>query len=485
MTLQLDSVYAYIDQHIDEHVQNIQRFVRQPSIFAENRGLREAAELVCRYLSDLGCAQVELLETTGGAPLVYGEYDAGAEKTLLLRLMYDTQPAGDESAWSSPPFEARLVNIEPFGRCVVGRGTANSKGPFMAFLNAARSLKEITGTLPVNLLFAVQGDEETPGGAQTYEEFIRRHGERLGLARADALYVPYPPLQDEHGNVTMYLGYRGSINVEIECSGEHWGRGPSGPVHSMAADILDSPVWRMIHALATLTSEDGKTILVDGWYDNVVEPEKEDLELIERSSERPDLPPPSERDFFSSLSSGVKAFTDEATGQDLLLRYCYSTPLIISALSTTPAIHPPAGVLPYKITARVMARLTPRQEPEELVSNLRKHFDSHGYEDIQIRLLGQRSACKTSLNSEIVRAMVKTFRDSGHEPDILPFLPSFGPTWVFHKHLGIPFTHGGLGHFARAHAPNEYYVIDGNDRVAGLAGSEKFYASLLENYARI
>ena len=74
-------------------------------------------------------------------------------------MMYDTQPVVGEK-WISPPFEAKLVEIPPFGRCVVARGAINSKGPLRAFLNALESIQGAGEELPVNLKFTAEGEEE-------------------------------------------------------------------------------------------------------------------------------------------------------------------------------------------------------------------------------------------------------------------------------------------------------------------------------------
>jgi acetylornithine deacetylase/succinyl-diaminopimelate desuccinylase-like protein len=113
------------------------------------------------------------------------EYDAHAEKTLLVYMMYDTQPFTGEE-WTSPPLEAKLVDIEPFGKCVIARGAINTKGPLVAFLNALESILAVGDEIPVNLKFMAQGDEEL--GSVDFARFVEEHKEMLG--KADALYGP-------------------------------------------------------------------------------------------------------------------------------------------------------------------------------------------------------------------------------------------------------------------------------------------------------
>ncbi len=96
-----EKVFEYIDLHYREHLGKLQEFVRQPSISAENRGVKECAQLVKSYFEDLGCRNSKLVETSG-FPVVYGYYDAGADKTIIIYFMYDTQPV-DDPGWSVPP----------------------------------------------------------------------------------------------------------------------------------------------------------------------------------------------------------------------------------------------------------------------------------------------------------------------------------------------------------------------------------------------
>lgn len=92
--------------------------------------------------------------------MVYGFYDAGAEKTVIIYMMYDTQPV-DELGWIVPPLEGHVVEVKPFGKCLVARGAINTKGELGAFLNACESIKAVGEEIPLNLIFVAEGEEET------------------------------------------------------------------------------------------------------------------------------------------------------------------------------------------------------------------------------------------------------------------------------------------------------------------------------------
>jgi acetylornithine deacetylase/succinyl-diaminopimelate desuccinylase-like protein len=466
-----EKVSKYIDLHLDEHIRKMQDFLRQPSVSAENCGVRDCAELLKSHFVNLGCKKARLIETKS-FPVVYGEYEAHAEKTLLVYMMYDTQPFTGEK-WTSPPLEARLVEIEPFGKCVIARGAINTKGPLIAFLNALESILAVGEEVPVNLKFVAQGDEELE--STHFAEFVKKHKEML---EADALFGP-DACQDEKGKALMGLGWKGIEYVELECSGKSWGRGPTEfDIHSSDKSWIDSPAWRMIHALATMTSKDGNKILIKDWYENVKPPSKEDLQLVDKLVETFD-------EEAIKHETKVDRFINDLHGRELLLQYMYSTTLNVDGIWGGYTGPGSKTVLPHKITVKMDARLVPDQRSEEVIQKIRKHLDKHGYTDITAKSLDPYEWAKTSVKEPIVQAAIQAYQKMGYKPEVWPITASSVPYYLFNRGpLYLPFVDAGLGHGGRAHSPDEYLVIEGNDKVAGLAGCEKSFAIILDTYAK-
>src|SRR5690606_9260556 len=119
--IDLSPVYAYVDEHADRMVADLQRLIRQPSISSANLGVRECAELLVEMMGDVGIT-ARVIETDG-LPVVYGEINSDRPEapTLLIYTHYDVQPADPESDWESPPFEARRV-----GDRIIGRGATDA-----------------------------------------------------------------------------------------------------------------------------------------------------------------------------------------------------------------------------------------------------------------------------------------------------------------------------------------------------------------------
>ena len=132
---ELKKVFAYIDEHVDDHVVNLQKWIRQPSISNSGEGIPESAEMVKGFFDQLGCQESRVYDVgitewgAPGNPVVYARCDEGAQRTVAIYWQYDTMPVTQPDAWTSPPFEARIVEQPPYKKVLIGRGAVNSKGP--------------------------------------------------------------------------------------------------------------------------------------------------------------------------------------------------------------------------------------------------------------------------------------------------------------------------------------------------------------------
>jgi len=472
--LERKKVFGYIDKHYEQHLKKLQEFVRQPSISAENRGVRECAELVKRYLTDLGCKDARLVETSGH-PVVYGTYNTGAEKTIIIYFMYDTQPV-DDPGWTVPPLEGKIVDIKPFGKCLVARGAINTKGELRAFLNSCESILAVGEEIPVNLMFVAEGEEEL--GSRHLPEFVQKYLKEL--KKADAVFFPSAD-QDQKGKVMMELGVKGIVYFELELNGKSWGYGPTQfDIHGSIKACVDSPAWRMIQALSTMTTKDGNKVLIDGFYENVAPPSKEDMELLEKLEKTFD------EDALKDLIK-VERFIDDVHGKQALLKYLYSPTLNIDGIWSGYTGPGTKTVLPYKITAKVDVRLVPNMTVKEVLPRIRRHLDKHGFKEIRIVELEEGYEwAKTSLKKPAAQAVVKAYREFGCEPEIWPHMGGSAPFCMFNREpLNLPFVSGGLGHGARAHAPNEYIVVEEGGSTGGLRTLEKSYVAILDNFSKM
>ncbi len=460
-------IYAWIDDHLDEHLAAIQRWIRQPSISAQDVGIDEMAEMVRADLEALGFREAELVPTDGH-PGVWGYYDAGAEKTLMVYLMYDVQPVNPED-WRSPPFEANLVETE-HGTALMGRAATNQKGPERALLNAIESIVRVTGTLPVNLMITAEGEEEI--GSPHYPQIVDRYEARLRTA--DGALFPFNA-QDPTGAMEMSLGVKGILYLEMEARGSARGGPTRAEIHGSFKAIVDSPPLRLAQALASLTTPDGNTILVPGYYDAIRPPTEEEQRLINGMVERGW----GGAELKSAL--GVERWIDGMEGRRALLAYLYDPTLNIDGMWSGYTGEGVKTILPHAATAKVDSRLPPDLDPADALRMIRSHLDAGGFEEIGIRELAGYPAAQTSVDAPLVRAAIGVFRKYGVTPAVSPRLAGSAPFYQFTQRLGLPLVFSGLGHGSGAHAPNEYMVIHPKEGsgVAGLAELEKAYVDLL------
>ena len=311
------AVHAYIDAEIEAHTAALQRWMRQPSISAQNVGVLDMAQMVRGDFEALGFAEAELVET-GGHPGVWGFYDAGADRTLMVYMMYDVQPVNPED-WRSPPFAAEIVDV-PEGRAIMARGATNQKGPQRAFLNAVESILAVDGELPVNLMITAEGEEEL--GSPHYPEVVDRYEDRL--RQADGVIFPMSG-QDPSGQTGVVLGVKGIIYWELESRGGAWGGPTEAEIHGSYKAIADSPVLRLARAISSLVSEDGNTILVDGYYEGVRPPTVEEQSLIAGYLEQQD-------EAMLRQLFGVERWIDGMEGVDVLHELIYTPTMNVDGI---------------------------------------------------------------------------------------------------------------------------------------------------------
>src|SRR5437867_8560576 len=213
----LAPVYDEIRKRHDEAVQRIQHRIRQPIIAAENVGSEEGLRLIIELLRDAGFQRADRIGTDG-KPGVFATLDAGAPRTFGLYFMYDVKQV-DPTEWSSPPWNAALIDKPGLGKVIVGRGAVNQKGPQAALLAALHAIRGAQRKLPVNLVFVAEGEEEI--GSPHFPQIVRRPEVHAALKRCSGIFMPSAS-QGLDGDVTVTLGAKGVVELELVSSGERW-----------------------------------------------------------------------------------------------------------------------------------------------------------------------------------------------------------------------------------------------------------------------
>ncbi len=469
----MNAIRAEIEKRHDEAVQRLQHWIQQPSIAAENRGMNEGCELTMNMLRDAGFGQVTKVPTDG-QPGIFATLDAGAPRTVGLYFMYDVKQA-DPLEWSSPPFEARLVEKPGLGKVIIGRGAVNQKGPEATFLAALHAMRGAGKKMPVNFVFVAEGEEEI--GSPHFPQVVRRPDIAAELKKCTSVFMPFAA-QGLGGEVEVYLGAKGVVELELVSSGARWGRGPKKDLHSSNKARVDSPAWHLVEALVTLVSSDGNDPAIEGFAAKARPLSDADKKMIAEAARRL-----SEAE--AKKLMGVDHWVCDVSWQESLELLASRPTVNIEGL--VGGYTGPGGktILPSRAVAKIDMRLVPDMTAAESLAALKAHLAKKGFGDIEVNMSGGYDPTSTPADSSIIQAALAVYRKNGIDPVLFPRLAGSWPGYVFTGDpLHLPAGHFGMGHGNGAHAPDEYYLIESsNPKVAGMDDAVRSYVEFLYEVA--
>ncbi len=469
----LADIRAEVAKRHDEAVKRLQNWIGFPSIAAENLNYPQGAETMAALARDAGFQQVTVLDTAG-KPGVFATLDAGAPKTVGLYFMYDVKQF-DPAEWTSPPLEARIVDKAGVGKVVVGRGAVNQKGPEAAFLAALHAIRGAGKKMPVNLVLVAEGEEEI--GSPHIGQLVHRPEVEAALHKATGIFMP-SATQDLDGIVTVSLGAKGVVELELVSSGEKWGRGPSKDVHSSLKAMVDSPAWHLIHALDTLVSADGNTITIENYPKPRPLNADEKKMIAEAAARRSEAQ--------SKKSLGVQHWIDDLPWEQANERLESQPTVNIEGL--VGGYTGPGGktILPHRAVAKIDMRLVPDMTYADAIAALKAHLAKRGFGDVEVNVTGGYDPTGTAASAPLIRSQVAVLKRAGIDPVLWPRNAGSYPGYVFtNPPLSLAAGHFGLGHGSGAHAPDEYYVIESaSPKVQGFDGAVMSFVEYLYELAK-
>jgi len=427
----IDSVIHYIRNSQDEALGELKELIQFPSVAATGEHLAETAGLVRRMLDTAGFKT--RIHETSGAPVVTGEINVGARRTLLFYDHYDVQPPDPLALWHTPPFNPTIRE----GR-LYGRGAADNKGDLLSRIWVLRAFKAAGKKPPVNVRFVVEGEEEI--SSPHLQEFTSKNPKFL---TADGGIWEFGGAGIDEKQ-ELWLGLKGILYVQLEVERL------SHDAHSSLACVLPSAAYRLVWALSTLKDE-SEHVLIDGFYDKVRPlsiAELAVLSTIDFNEERV-------REFY-----GIERFVLGLEADRLKEAYYNAPTCNICGLDSGYKEAGSKTVLPAKAVAKVDFRLVRDMDPEKVLASLRRHLDSKGFGDVKIAWHEGYPAAKTPIDHPFVgmvlRASQKAF---GHDPVIQITSPGSGPLHLFKDF--VPMVSTGCGDFtSRVHSPNESIRLD-------------------------
>jgi acetylornithine deacetylase/succinyl-diaminopimelate desuccinylase-like protein len=464
----LSPVKAEIAKRHDEALKRLQDWIKLPSIAAENLNSAEGAEYMAKLAKDAGFQQATVIQTDG-KPGVFATLDAGAAKTVGLYFMYDVKQF-DPKEWSSPPLDAAVVDKPNVGKVVMGRGAVNQKGPEASFLAAMHAIRGAGKKMPVNLVMVAEGEEEI--GSPHIGQIVQKPEVKAALEKTIGVFMPSAS-QGLDGVVTVSLGAKGVIELELVSSGEKWGRGPAKDIHSSLKAMVDSPAWHLVKALDTLVSADGNDITIEN-YPKPRALTAEEKKMIADASKRQD-------EAQRKKSLGVQHWINDLPWEQAQERLESEPTVNIEGL--VGGYTGPGGktVLPHQAVAKIDMRLVPGMKASDALAALKAHLAKKGFGDIEVNMTGGYDPTTTPANAPLIQAQVAVLKRAGIDPVLWPWNAGSYPGYVFTgEPLKLASGHFGLGHGTGAHAPDEYYVIEAtNPKIQGMDGAVMSFVEYL------
>src|SRR5260370_746523 len=373
--------FLRFDRHVDRHARSfterLQALCRMPSVAARGTGMRAMAEAVEQMMQRVGGGTRSFRMGTG-YPIIYGEYGAGPH-TFVVYGHYDVQPVGHLTDWSVGPFAASIVDGKLYAR-----GSANSKGDLLARLAAVEAYQKTFGKLPVCLRFIVEGEDGL--GSPSLYRFTAEHPE---LLQAEGC-IWDEGYRDTKERPVISLGFKGITFLELRAHGARI------DLHSKWGTIVPNPAWRLVQALATITSPKG-VITIDGFSSHIAPISDEDAEVLKVIElDEAGL----KREF--RIAGWVRSMNGPALGKEPRFGHTCT----ICGIQTG---HTEAGaktVLPSTAMARLDFRLVPDPTSDILVALFPPHLDVSAFTDIHIIQLVNAPLAKASSKSRVARAVI-------------------------------------------------------------------------------
>lgn len=448
----MDKLYDYIDEHNDEYLDLLKAFCNQPSISTQNVGMDKMMEMVKKELNAVG-ADIKQLDTSG-YPIIYGEIDNGRERTITFYNHYDVQPVEPVSEWDSDPFDATVRDGK-----IYARGAADNKGSMLSRICAVKAYQQVWGELPVNVKFIIEGEEEV--GSPHLKEFSEKYPDKL---KTDGIVWEGGGKNVNRGPLQVILGVKGLLYVELRA------KGASCDLHSENAAIIKNPAWRLVWALASLKNERDE-ITVDGFYDSVKKPSKEDMKYLDELVYEEEL---------MLNSRGVTSFINNLTGTALKEKFLYQPALNICGIQSGYTLEGSKTVLPSTAVVKMDFRLVYDQKPEEVLNLLRIHLHKRGFDDIEIVPMGMKNPYWTAADSALARTVINNVEKIyGQKPVVYRSIAGTTSMYDLCQDTNIPAVMYGVDHDeSQIHGPNENIYID--DYINGI----KLTATVLREFAQ-
>ncbi len=423
-----------IENNSDQYIQELVRYLRQPSLSVNGDGIEKMVEIVAESLQTRGFS-VEIIPTNHW-PVIFAERKGRSDRSIIFYNHYDVQPGDPLNLWVSPPFEPQIRDGRLFAR-----GAMDDKGHLICRIAAIDALLALNDELPCTIKFLIEGEEEI--GSPDLPTVVEQYKDRI---HSDLCLWEFGDV-DEDGYSIQYLGYRGMLNIELNI------QTASSDGHSgIWGNLMPNAAWRLVWALASLKDSNEK-VLVPGFYDHIIPPSESDINYLKQ------LPPMREK--YITTAGSNTLVTGDLDNADLIIQSVMQPSCTICGLTSGYQGEGAKTIVPCNASAKVDFRLSPGQDAEDILAKVRRHLDHNGFTDISIKVLGKLSASRTPSDHPLVKLLSSSAEDVYGKPQrVLPICGGSGPAFLFDGIAETPVFTAGIGNPQSAiHSPNENIKI--------------------------
>lgn len=424
------------DEVAQHYFEVLRTLISKKSIFAQQIGLKEVATYLGEIFTAAG-AKV-MIDDSYTAPFVLAEFqsDNPEAKTIIFYNHYDTVPADNDQPWTNDPFTLSIH----YG-VMYGRGVDDDKGHITARLTAVRKYIRENGSLPVNIIFMMEGAEES--ASTDLDKYLAKHKKRL---RGADLLVWEQGTRNNLGQLEISGGNKGIVTFDMSvCSAEV-------DIHSSYGGVINSASWYLMDAISSLRSADGR-ILVEGIYEQVQEPNERELALIDQYA----LKTPEELKEIYGLQLPVL----KEDRQEFLRRFYFEPAINIEGFGSGYQGQGVKTILPAHASAKMEVRLVPGLEPHDVLDKIRKQLDKNDYDKVELTYTLGEMSYRSDMSAPSILNVIELAKDFYPEGiSVLPTSAGTGPMYTVFEALEVPMAAFGLGNAnSRDHGGDENVKI--------------------------
>ncbi|MBD3342496.1 MAG: M20/M25/M40 family metallo-hydrolase [Candidatus Lokiarchaeota archaeon] len=440
-------------------LQELSPFLKIKSNTLNQEGVLQAKEFIIDYIKDIA-EHIKIVEGVHN-PMILADVAGPTKQSLLIYMMYDTQPIDKPEDWISEPFGAEVKTLTPpldrLGSCIIARGAYNSKTPLLCFLSLIKYLKKYD-QLPISLTLLFDGEEEI--GSPTLLNFLKTKKDRF----ENCVDVYYPAAkQNLEGTSVIKLGYKGILSFSLKIfSGNQ-------EVHSSFSSMIPNPAYDLVSVLNRIYSN-GKYLL--NCFNQDYQPSDEEIDILNDLTGKIDIE-------LIKNKAGISETRDK-TVKKLFREYLYNPTFNISSLKSGFLGSGIKNTVPNEAMCKIDIRFAHDIKSDNIFNEIEEKvsdYSNKGNSHIEITKNTSYEGFRVSPKSILVKSFIEASKMLRIPLEIWPMSAAAAPLSKIVDELNsINFITGGLGIGGYAHAPNEFIQIE------SIKNARIFYYYFLKNY---